>query len=60
MVRCLNQELARVLNEPDVSEKLLSTGSEPAPSTPEELKSRIQSELVKWGKLIKDAGITAE
>ena len=56
----LNQELARVLDQADVKEKFLGAGSEAAPSSPEELGARLKSDLAKWGKVIKDAGITAE
>jgi len=33
---------------------------EPVGGTPEEFSTYISAEVVRWGKVIKDAGITAE
>ena len=43
-----------------LSAKLLSSGAEPAPSTPEELTELMQRDAAKWAKLIKAKGIKAE
>ena len=56
----LNQEVVRFLQQADVKEKFLATGVEAAPSSPEELAASMKSEIAKAGKLIKDAGITAD
>jgi len=53
----LNQEFVRVLNEPDVKEKLFGIGTESVGSSPEELTETMKREVAKWGKLIKEAGI---
>jgi tripartite-type tricarboxylate transporter receptor subunit TctC len=39
---------------------LLSQGAEPVPGTPGEFAAFIRSETVKWGKVIKTAGIKPE
>jgi len=44
----------------DVNEFLTSQGNEVAASTPEQFAAYIRSELAKWGKLIKQAGLHAE
>jgi len=56
----LNQEIVRLIAQPDLRKKFLAGGSEPVGSSPEELASTIRSEIAKWSKLIKDAGIRAE
>jgi len=56
-VTLLSREIAKVLNRPDVKERHFNTGVETVASTPEELVARIKSEMAKWGKVIKDAGI---
>ena len=56
----LNQEIVRVLNRADVKERLFSTGVEVVGSSPEELAATIRSDIAKWGKVIKDAGIRVE
>ena len=56
----LNQEIVRVLNRADVKERLFSTGVEIVGSSPEELAATIRADIVKWDKVIKDAGIRVE
>ena len=56
----INQEMVRMLTQPDVKERLFNAGSEVVASSPEELAAKLKSELAKWGKLIKDVGIRAE
>jgi tripartite-type tricarboxylate transporter receptor subunit TctC len=56
----LNAELTRIMNLPDVRERLSATGIEPTSSTPEELGAFIRSETAKWGKVIKDIGLKIE
>jgi len=53
----LNQEIVRVLNRPDVKEKFFNVGVETIGSTPEQLAARVKSDVVSYGKIIKDAGI---
>lgn len=60
IVMRLNGEVARALREPDARERLYAIGSEPLSSTPEEFASFIQSEMVKWAKVVKTAGIRVE
>ena len=58
LINRLNQEVVRVLGQPDVKEKFLASGVETVGSSPEQLTSRLKSEITKWGKVIKDAGIS--
>jgi len=60
VVNKLNQEIVRILNLPDMKERLRSHGVEPVGSTPEEFARLIKSEAVKWGKVVKALGITAD
>ena len=57
IVNRLNQEARRVLARADVRDKLYSVGVEPVPSSPAEFAAKINAEMAKWGKLIKEAGI---
>jgi tripartite-type tricarboxylate transporter receptor subunit TctC len=56
----LNQEIARAVNRADVKEKFLSSGVETVGSSPEHLAAAIKSDMAKWEKLVKVAGIRAE
>jgi tripartite-type tricarboxylate transporter receptor subunit TctC len=54
-----NQELVKVLSAPDVREQLLGHGLEPMPGTAEELAKYIEREHATWGRVVKEAKITA-
>ncbi|HTD90004.1 MAG TPA: tripartite tricarboxylate transporter substrate-binding protein, partial [Burkholderiales bacterium] len=56
----LHAAITRALQETSVRERLLGDGAEPVGNTPDEFSAVIRNDLVKWGKVIKDAGITAE
>lgn len=53
----LSKETAAAIASPDLRDKLLALGSEPAqPNTPEQFTAYIRSEIAKWGKVIKESG----
>ena len=56
----LRSEMATALKDPAVKEKLAGLGAEPVGNTPEEFAAMIKSETAKWGKIVKEANITAE
>ena len=58
IVARLNKEFAHALNVPEVKEALLKNGLEARPGTPEEFGRYIRSEYDKWGRLIREAGIS--
>jgi tripartite-type tricarboxylate transporter receptor subunit TctC len=60
IVRRLNAEIATLMHAPDTRKALLDAGVEPTPSTPEEMSAYMAQELVRWGKVVKDANITLE
>jgi len=51
-----NAELVKILGTPDVKERLLAQGAEPAPGTPEQFAALIKSEIPKYAKIVKDSG----
>jgi tripartite-type tricarboxylate transporter receptor subunit TctC len=56
----LNAAAVKVLNMPDVKERLNQQGSDPAPTTPEQLASFQKSEVARWAKVVKESGATVE
>lgn len=54
------KEVARAVNAPEVRDRLIGLGAAPVGSTPEQYAAFIQSEIAKWGKVIKAAGIKAQ
>jgi tripartite-type tricarboxylate transporter receptor subunit TctC len=53
----LHTEIVRVLNSPDIRERLQGLGAEPVGNTPEQYTAFMQDEINKWAKVIKAAGI---
>jgi tripartite-type tricarboxylate transporter receptor subunit TctC len=60
IVNRLNAELRQVLNEAETRERFLQRGMQPAPGTAQEFAALIRSEIAKWGKVIRAAGIQPE
>ena len=46
-----------MLNQPDYHGLLVNNTIDPIGSTPEQLSQYIKTELVKWAKVVKDAGV---
>jgi tripartite-type tricarboxylate transporter receptor subunit TctC len=60
IINRLNSEIKKALASPDLKERLANSGVDPLTSTPEQLASYIKSETVRYAKIIKDSGITAQ
>jgi tripartite-type tricarboxylate transporter receptor subunit TctC len=56
----INAEIARSLATADVKERLASLGVTPAADSRSHFTGFVRSEIAKWGKLIRDAGIKAD
>jgi len=52
----INAEAQRVMNLPDVREKLAGLGLEVATGTPEALSQLMDREIVKWARVVKESG----
>jgi tripartite-type tricarboxylate transporter receptor subunit TctC len=59
-VNKLNADFNRVLQLPEVKDKLAAQGAEPIAMTPEQFAGYLRAEIVKWAKAIKDSGAKAE
>jgi tripartite-type tricarboxylate transporter receptor subunit TctC len=60
VVMKLNAEIAKVLSAADTKKELYAAGVEADISSPEALNALMVQELDRWGKVIKDAGITMQ
>ena len=56
----LNSEFVRILQIPDIKDRVVASGFEPMTSTPEELDKFGRAELAKWAKVAKTAGVRIE
>ena len=59
-IATLNKQVVAAINEPAVRQKLVDFGVEPVGNTPVEFAALLQSETVRWQKLITDLKITLD
>ena len=60
IVAALNRLATEAMADPAVKEKLASQGAELIGDTPEHFRRFIETEIAKWAKVIKDAGVATE
>ncbi len=60
VIRQLNDEVNRMLQQPQVRERFLALGVAPLSGTPEALGDYLKFEVTRWAKLIKETGIRLE
>jgi tripartite-type tricarboxylate transporter receptor subunit TctC len=60
IVAALNRIATEAMRDPAVKEKLASQGAELIGDTPEHFRAFIETEIAKWAKVIKDAGVATE
>jgi tripartite-type tricarboxylate transporter receptor subunit TctC len=60
VVALLNAELAAILRDPDTRAGLLKQGLSPQTGTPADLARLIESDLERWGRVVREARITAD
>ena len=56
----ISADIHTAINSPEVRDRMLQLGMTPLGSTPEQFNARIASEIERWSKVIKDAGISAD
>ena len=56
----INAEVVKALGTADMKERLAGLGVTPVGDTREQFTAFVRSEIAKWGKLIRDAGIKAD
>jgi tripartite-type tricarboxylate transporter receptor subunit TctC len=60
IVTRLNQAIVATLAGPEVRERLVAQGVDPAGNAPDEFAAYLRSEIVKWANVIKAAGVKPE
>ena len=56
----IHADIVTALHAPEIQKRLAENGIDVVASTPEQLSALLSAELLKWNKVIKDAGISAE
>lgn len=59
-VQLLNREVQAAVNSTEYKERLQGLDMQPRVSSPQELADYLKSDLVKWARVVKDAGIKPE
>ncbi len=60
LAKRINEDVNKVLVMPDVIEKLEASGAEEGGGSTEKFAQFMHTELAKWGKVIKEAGVKGE
>ena len=60
LIARLNGDISAVVNANDVKSELLKQGLTVRTGTPAQLGVALKSDLVRWRKVVTDAGITAD
>lgn len=56
----LNAELVKAIKQPDVQKRMLDLGLEPVGSTSEDFAAFIKTDIARWARVVKDAGVRTE
>jgi tripartite-type tricarboxylate transporter receptor subunit TctC len=56
----LNAVIVQMMGSSDVTEQFTKQGLEVFASTPDQFMAKIRSEMVKWGKVVRDTGATVD
>jgi tripartite-type tricarboxylate transporter receptor subunit TctC len=56
----INRDAVMAMKTQEARATMLALGAEPVPTTPEEFGAYVKSEITKWTKVIKDAGIKVQ
>jgi tripartite-type tricarboxylate transporter receptor subunit TctC len=56
----LNREVVDILSSAEMQKFIRDRGSEPAPGTPEQMDQFVASEIVEWGKAVKQSGASVD
>ena len=57
IVAQLNREIARVLNLPEVKERLLATGAEVVANASAEFATMMRADVAKWERIVRETGL---
>lgn len=60
LIDILHRETVKALNDPVIRNQIMETGATAGGERPDEFAAFIRAELAKWGKVIKDSGISGQ
>lgn len=60
IVAKISADANKVMDDPEVKQRMLAMGAEPSGSTPEQFGKFVREEMAKWSRLMRERGITAQ
>ena len=60
IVNRLHGEMVKVLQQPEIRQRFAGDGADPVGNTPDQFAAYIKTELTKWAKVAREAGIKQE
>ncbi len=57
VIERVNRAIVAIIKTPSARERIIGLGADPLSSTPAEFATLIASEIQKWGKVVKEAGV---
>ena len=60
IIEKLNHETVEILKSDEMQKFIRDRGSEPDPTTPQDMDKFVASEIVEWGKAVKQSGASAD
>ena len=60
IVMKMNEEIRKILANPDVRQRLIDQGADPASNTPEEFAAYVKAEMARWGQVVRSTGAKAD
>jgi len=60
IVKRLNDELNRIIIDPEIRKRMIDNGYEPVGGTPEQFGALIRAEIAKWAPVVKVAGVRVD
>ena len=60
IVKRIHNEVASVMKQPEMVQKLQEQGFEVVVNSPEEAQTFMASEVARWGKVVREANIKAD
>ena len=57
VITFLNGHIRAIIGDPDFSKRMIELGGEPVSSSPEELDTRLKSDIEMWAAVVKKAGL---
>jgi tripartite-type tricarboxylate transporter receptor subunit TctC len=59
-ITAVNERITRMLNQPDVRQRLIDQGADPVGGTPEQFAALIKTDLARWIHVVKATGVATE